>query len=93
MVMVMWMAANWHADYIHRMNRENSCNDFGHDNSTVIMRHVMDTSLPEARTLKAAVTCEHDHDNDHDHPYACMCAFLMCATDMRVLLVKALSIG
>jgi len=81
----MWMAANWHADYIHRMNRVNSCNDFGHDNSTVIMRHVTDTSLSEARTLKAAVTCEHDQRTmimtTTTHMRVCvrfLCVLLIC---------------
>jgi len=81
----MWMAANWHADYIRRMNRVNSCNDFGHDNNTVIMRHVMDTSLSEARTSKAAVTCEHDQRTmimtTTTHMRVCvrfLCVLLIC---------------
>jgi len=28
------LAASWRSVYIHQMNRVNSCNDFGHDDST-----------------------------------------------------------
>jgi len=35
--LVWGLAATWRSVYIHQMNRMNSGNDFGHDDSTIVM--------------------------------------------------------